>query len=213
MLYQDAGIIGHFSKKLSDPQIWYSVTEKQLLAIYLAVKYGRQWLRGSRIEVYTDNKNILGVDFNFDKKTNLWKEEQAEYNIQYNHIKGTDNCVADSLFALTNGKIHLSNLSLEPNQADRIRKVNQYHIEHGHPGIEATYKTINLTQKNLKIKKDILKEVINACDFSQRNKHGKRYEITYGNPSKLRLFEDICSDVYGPFKGSKYMHNLDTNKL
>ncbi|KRH93289.1 transposable element, partial [Pseudoloma neurophilia] len=133
ILYQENGIIGHFSKKLSGAQLKYSVTEKEFLAIYLAVKHFRQWLIGSSIKIYTDNKNIISTDFNHDKKTTRWKSELSEFQIEYIFVKGTENNVADCLSRLPTDNDKITNLTVKEttDMKEKQKRLKQFHIEHG----------------------------------------------------------------------------------
>ena len=55
---QDGKPLGFFSKKLSDTQKRYPVTEQELLGITETLKYFRYMLLGHQIIVRTDHKNL-----------------------------------------------------------------------------------------------------------------------------------------------------------
>ncbi len=50
--------LGFFSKKLTDTQCRYPVTEQELLAIVETLKYFKHMLLGHEIIVHTDHKNL-----------------------------------------------------------------------------------------------------------------------------------------------------------
>lgn len=93
--------LGMYSQKLSPAQIKYSTYDRELLAIYKAVKYFRQLLEGCDFEVQTDHKPIV---YAFNKKSNTASPRQArylDYISQFTtavvHISGKENSVADFL--------------------------------------------------------------------------------------------------------------------
>jgi hypothetical protein len=55
---QDEKPLGFFSKKLTDTQKYYPVTEQELLGITEMLKYFRYMLLGHQIVVRTDHKNL-----------------------------------------------------------------------------------------------------------------------------------------------------------
>ena len=59
VITQDNRPLAFFSRKLSDTQKRYSVTEIKLLAIVEALKEFKGMLWGQRIVVYTDHKNLM----------------------------------------------------------------------------------------------------------------------------------------------------------
>ena len=59
VITQDNRPIAFFSRKLSDCQTHYSVTEIELLSIFETLKEFRGMLLGQRIKIFTDHKNLL----------------------------------------------------------------------------------------------------------------------------------------------------------
>lgn len=97
VLHQKQGVIGCYSKKLNKAQSQHTVTKKELLAVKLAINHWEKWFIGSKILVYTDNKNLLGKGRDYDKKCGRWMAELGAYNITLNYIPDNENCVADYL--------------------------------------------------------------------------------------------------------------------
>ncbi|KRH93149.1 pol polyprotein, partial [Pseudoloma neurophilia] len=207
ILYQDQGIIGHFSRKLKGAQKNYSVTEKELLAVKLSVEHFRKWLIGSKIQVLTDNKNLIGSNFDYDKKTARWKAELSEYNIQYKHISGAENCVADTLSRKSDKEFQITAFKNNENLKDKLRMLTEFHITYGHPGIETTYHTIKIEHPNLPNTKALIREQIKRCDLCQKNKHSKHYGKLTGKISTSQPLKDICIDIFGPFSTNEYINN------
>lgn len=93
--------LGFQSKKLNQAQQKYSPYDRELLAIYEAVKHFRHLLEGRSFTIFTDHKPIT---FAFNKDPSKSSPRQArylEYVAQFTtdvrHIKGKDNIVADAL--------------------------------------------------------------------------------------------------------------------
>ncbi len=93
VITQDNRPIAFFSRKLSETQQKYSVTEIELLAIVETLKELRQ-----DIKVYTDHKNLtrdaLGLT---SDRVYRWRLLLEEYAPEIIHIKGIHNTLADAV--------------------------------------------------------------------------------------------------------------------
>ena len=93
--------IAFFSRKLSETQRKYSVTELELLSIVECLKEFKGMLWGQRIKVYTDHKNLqqeaLGLT---SDRVYRWRLILEEYGPEITYIKGVTNTVADALSRL-----------------------------------------------------------------------------------------------------------------
>lgn len=90
-----------FSKKLSPAEAKYGAYDRELLAIYLAVKHFRHMVEGRSFTIYTDHKPIT---FAFHKKDHQSSPRQfrhldfiSQFTTDIRHIPGEDNIVADAL--------------------------------------------------------------------------------------------------------------------
>lgn len=91
-----------FSKKLNDAQRKYSTYDRELLAIYLAIRNFRKMFEGKEITVFTDHKPLT---FALTKQTNSTETPLRTRYIHYisqfaseiKHLDGNENTVADSL--------------------------------------------------------------------------------------------------------------------
>ncbi|KMQ86423.1 gag-pol polyprotein [Lasius niger] len=93
--------LAFLSKKLNHAQTKYSPYDRELLAIYTAIKHFRHMVEGRQFTIYTDHKPIIYA-FNQDPlRSSPRQARHLEYigqfttNIQ--HISGKDNMVADAL--------------------------------------------------------------------------------------------------------------------
>ena len=93
--------LAFFSRQLRPPEIKYSAFDRELLALYLAVKHFRYMLEGRVFTVFTDHKPLT---FAFNKIADPWSARQqrhlsyiSEFTTTIMHIAGKDNQVADAL--------------------------------------------------------------------------------------------------------------------
>jgi hypothetical protein len=93
--------LAFFSRKLSDAQQKYSITELELLSIVECLKEFRGMLWGQKIKIYTDHQNLtrdaLGLTSN---RVYRWRLILEEYGPEIVYIKGVDNTVADAISRL-----------------------------------------------------------------------------------------------------------------
>nr|VZI00481.1 unnamed protein product [Spirometra erinaceieuropaei] len=93
--------LAFFSKKLLPAETRYSTFGRELLAIYLAVKYFRHSLEGRDFTVFTDHKPLTFALSSHTDKLNPREIRQLDYISQFTsdirHINGSRNEVADAL--------------------------------------------------------------------------------------------------------------------
>ena len=71
--------------------------EKEAFSILRSLEHFRQLLFGSRVNIFTDNANILFEKQNNSKRILRWRYLLNEYDFSLHHIKGTSNDAADFL--------------------------------------------------------------------------------------------------------------------
>ena len=93
--------ISFFSRKLLPAEKKYSTFDKELLAIYLAVKKFRYFVEGRKFAIFTDHKPLTFV---FNKVSDKWSPRQqrhlcfvSEFTTDIRYVPGPDNVVADAL--------------------------------------------------------------------------------------------------------------------
>ena len=101
MITQKNRPIAFFSRKLSVTQAKYSVTKIELLAIVETLKEFKGMLRGQRIKIYTDHKNLtrdaLGLT---SDRGYRWRLLLEEYVPEIVYINRKHNTVADAISQL-----------------------------------------------------------------------------------------------------------------
>jgi hypothetical protein len=93
--------LAFFSKKFNSAQQKYSAYDRELLAIYEAVKHFRHMLEARHFTIFTDDKPIT---YAFQQKRDKGSPRHfnyldfvAQFTTEIRHIYGQDNVVADAL--------------------------------------------------------------------------------------------------------------------
>ncbi|WVZ85119.1 hypothetical protein U9M48_032073 [Paspalum notatum var. saurae] len=91
--------ISYASKTLTGPQLNYSTTEKELLAVVFAIDKFRSYLVGAKVIIYTDHAALKYLLTKKDAKPCLiwWVLLLQEFDIEIIDKKGVENSVADHL--------------------------------------------------------------------------------------------------------------------
>ena len=94
--------LAFFSRQLRPAEEKYSAFDRELLALYLAVRHFRYFLEGRNFTAFTDHKPLI---FAFVKVSDPWSARQqrhlttiSEYTTCIKHIAGKSNEVADALY-------------------------------------------------------------------------------------------------------------------
>ena len=102
--------IAFFSRQLRKPELKYSTYDRELLAIYLAVRHFRFFLEGRPFTVFTDHKPLVSA---MGKVSDQWSGRQqrqlsyiSEYTTDIRHVSGEDNSVADALSRVCISALH-----------------------------------------------------------------------------------------------------------
>ena len=101
LLYGTWQPISFFSKKLRPAETRYSAFDRELLAVYLAIKHFSHFLEGRHFQVLTDHKPLTYALNARPERHSPWQARQLDYISQFTsairHIEGHNNPVADAL--------------------------------------------------------------------------------------------------------------------
>lgn len=93
--------LGFFSKKFDKTQLRYSTYDRELTAMFCAVKHFKFMLQGRKCHIYTDHKPLIFV---FNQKLDKANDRQArqldfigQITTDIRYVKGVDNVTADLL--------------------------------------------------------------------------------------------------------------------
>ena len=93
--------IAYFSKTLQPAETHYSTFDRELLAVYMAIKHFRHFVEGRSFYVQTDHKPLI---YALNTRPDRHSPQQArhldyisQFTTDIRHVKGIDNAVADAL--------------------------------------------------------------------------------------------------------------------
>lgn len=121
--------LGFFSKKLTDAQGRYSTYDRELLAIYLAIRHFRHMVEGRIFQIHTDHKPLI---FSFGKKHNQSSPRQTrqldfigQFSTDIRHVPGNQNVAADCLSRIDQiqtQEIDYEKLAKEQENCDELKQ-------------------------------------------------------------------------------------------
>ncbi|KAG5887224.1 hypothetical protein JTB14_010805 [Gonioctena quinquepunctata] len=152
--------LGFFSKKLRNSQKKYSTYDRELLAIYEAIKCFRYMLEGQEFIIYTDHNPIT---FAFEKNSETSSPRQTRYldyisqfSTDIRHISGNKNVVADALSRISTINLEsttdFTTWEKEQSNATQLQKLL-------HRNTSLVLKKMNIPDTNFNI----------TCDISTNN--------------------------------------------
>lgn len=233
ILLQEDGVIGYYSKKLSGPELNYSIVEKELYSIIKGLDFFRNLIQGFHIEINTDSLNCTYMNKQISSRFERWKLLLNEFDFELKNIEGRHNQIADALSRCfktsTTEKVNdnyierVKDYAVEfPEKVGNNERViienskikdflNYIHEKGGHTGITVTYKNIRRYFKITNIFKNI-KEIIKECTICNLHKNdGKKIKSNVRIISNT-AFEKISSDIYGPFPLDDINHDGSSEK-
>ena len=90
--------VGFYSRVFSETQSRYSATEREMLAIVIALEHFHPFLSASKIYVMTDHRPLLGViNASNSKRLEKMKVKILDLNLEFLYIPGKENVLADLL--------------------------------------------------------------------------------------------------------------------
>ena len=90
--------IGFYSRVFSETQSRYSATEREMLAIIIALEHFHPYISASKIHIMTDHRPLLGViNASNSKRLEKMKVKILDMNINFLYIPGKENVLADLL--------------------------------------------------------------------------------------------------------------------
>lgn len=121
--------IAFFSRKLSKSESKYSTFDRELLAVYLAVRHFKHFLEGISFTILTDHMPLVHA---FCNQTDPCSSRQqrhlsaiAEFNCTFKHVSGKNNPVADALsrnaISMVQMGVNLHDLARQQKQDDEYQ--------------------------------------------------------------------------------------------
>ncbi|MCG8525033.1 MAG: hypothetical protein MI748_01545, partial [Opitutales bacterium] len=103
VLMQEGHPIAYISRRLNEAETRYSTYEKETLAVIYCLKSWRHYVHnGLPIKVLTDNRSLkhLLTQKTLSPRQARWSDALSEYLLEFEHVRGEDNQVADALSRL-----------------------------------------------------------------------------------------------------------------
>ncbi|CAN6557459.1 unnamed protein product [Malus baccata var. baccata] len=120
-------VIYYASRTLNDAQLNYSTTEKELLAVVLALDKFRSYLIGTKVIVFTDHATLKYLLTKKEAKPRLirWMLLLQEFDIEIRDKKGSENVVADHLSRMVHNEESLPIVETFPDEQLLSIKVSE----------------------------------------------------------------------------------------
>nr|GEW24423.1 reverse transcriptase domain-containing protein [Tanacetum cinerariifolium] len=217
--------IHYASKTMTEAQIHYTTTEKEILAVVYAFEKFRPYLVLSKSIIYTDHSALKYLLNKQDAKTRLlrWVLLLQEFDITILDKKGSENLAADHISRLENphqgvleNKDINENFPLETLGSLTKEKEDFEILKACHEGPSGGNHDANLTAKKVfdagffwPLNYRDAHEMIKTCDICQRQgKISQRDEMPQNSIQVYEIFDIWGIDFIGPFpssKGNKYI--------
>lgn len=169
--------LGFYSKRMNETQMKYSTYDRELLAVYQAVKHFKYMIEGRECIIYTDHKPIIyAFSQKSDKATNKQLRQLyyiGQYTTDIRHIKGSENIIADMLSrieSIENDQIDYEELAKLQTTDEELKKF----INNNNSSLQL--KKIQIPNTNAKIYCDISTKQIRPFIVKEMR---KKYSIIY----------------------------------
>jgi hypothetical protein len=192
-LFQHNVPIQFFSKRLSQAQRSYTVSEKECLAIVEFLTRNRKFLLGTKLTIFTDHSNLKFLSTSALQRIQRWKLLIDVFSPTIRYVPGTHNNMADYL----SRDLNLSTITVLDKQQQQSF-INWYHERLCHPGITRQYYTMKAVTTWPNLYQQLV-SFINNCTTCQQMKNVKK---SYGKLTGSLLneipFHTLAIDLYGP---------------
>ena len=139
--------IAYFSRKLKPAETRYSTFDRELLAIYLAIKHFRHFVEGRIFHVLTNHKPLV---FALSTHSDTYTPRQichldyiSQFTNDIRHIKGANNPAADALSRIEINALQASESELlELEEMARVQQttLTSLNYDHPHPSYSRIYR-------------------------------------------------------------------------
>jgi len=198
-----------FSKCFNPTQINWSVSDKEMYAIFYGITNNRHLLMGRDFKVLSDHKALsYNNQISASQKVERWKIALSEYEITWVFIEGKHNLVADGLSRLaaetdnendenpsTMYSLAMTQVHNEKNEEDKESLLKKHHSK-SHIRPANMVNSLKVAGFNWKGMMTEVTEFCDKCSTCQMNKskkienHASSFTIDTGTPG-----EHWCMDV------------------
>lgn len=208
-LRQGGKMVAAISRKLTKPELDYSVTEKEALAIVWALREMRCYLLGSKFNIYSDHKCLGSLAKTADPTGRIarWLSILADYDLDIKLISGEKNCAADLLSRSSTATVNVVRCEATVNSTTEILKEVKNMLENGQVKGNLPRPIVKKVMRKAKkyyLENGVLKkrnwfrpDSIVVLDSQECAKIVKQAH-SLGHPGTLALFEDVSRTHYWP---------------
>ena len=216
-LVQDGKIVAVFSRKFRGAQMSYSVTRREALALLWALQHFDDMLTGTT-KVFTDHHALVAWSrgsYGSDPLLNRWGLKLGHYDADIQHVRGTDNGVADYLSRFVDGldrdeqaRVRSQRLPRGVEQMynglprapiDRSRRMEwleELHVAANHAPVRAMLAFLE-GQVDWPTKRLDVEEIVSVCDLCQREELARppKPATLVAHRSAWRVFDEMSFDL------------------
>lgn len=173
-------VIAYMSQKLTSAQTKYTTTEKECLAVILAVEKFRPYIEGTKFTVITDHASLLWLKNLKDPSGRLsrWALRLQHYEYVLLHRKGKLNVVPDALSRSVESIELITDEVVDEDYLDLIKRINDLPEEcpgfKNDGGVVYKYVRDNATDFSWKlvVPKPLRPKILLKCHDSPTSSHG-----------------------------------------
>ncbi|KAG0442508.1 Transposon Tf2-9 polyprotein [Dictyocoela muelleri] len=240
VLKQNGNPIAFYSKSLSKSELNYSISEKEMLAIFKSLNHFKRLILGGEVIVYTDHRNLL-YENNTSSRINKWKIILMDFNYTIKHIDGSKNGIADNLSRLNlvslnkysiyeiqkaqkefinnerNHSLKYNNLNLIVDKNDKIiipKEISYEFLLNLHEKLNHPSRIViyNSIKKYVNIQEimKILNEIESNCSFCQ---HYKNYRIFHDKTGIIKTPENPFETISSDIYGPFYLNDSENDRI
>lgn len=210
---EELRIIGYYSRTLTDAQVNYNIYTKELLAVVKSVEFFKQLLYGKTFKVVTDNSALAFFKSSkqvFDKYTR-WLLFLEDFDIKIEHVKGTNNVLADSITRIKRqvNVILEGRRDIETPNIDSLDRIfDIFHLKLGnHVGFSKMKDSLKQRYHIEKLDSHLRNYLSKCKPCNLVNQHVKRSGKFHPKPPGLPNTR-WHSDILGPFPVSRNFNNV-----
>ena len=215
ILTQDGKPIAYASRLLHGPELKYSATDREYLAVVWALKQFRSFVLGRHFNIFTDHKALLHMikSSPVNARHARYRLLLEEYDFDLLHISGQDNKIADALSRLTETESQhgqkeqvtasvAAPVSVLPNQNfDENEIISRYHNA-GHFSINKVRQSILDAGYDIKKLRAKLWKFQNTCPqcITQKSYASTATRGSLPKMPQIQPLQFVAVDIVGPLR-------------
>ena len=199
VVFQEAGIVGYFSRELTKAGKNYPTIEKEALAVIATIQHFRTILYGMKIKIQTDHSNLTFLKNSISQRIARWRILLNEYEYCIDYMPGKLNSCADWLSRLPAQKNEFSEANNKKERNNNIISELSVKSLITETAIEDTTEDKERLNKNkyLKLEDEKLKSITKNMHTNLNHLCASRFFATmneiYELQNQKKIIEDVCN--------------------